>query len=77
MLIRVVFAFAPPATITPTLVAAVETSPFTSPASSLFEAAEGRLQRFIAGRDLLVAPDLLRFEVYRAMARLNPSRSRC
>jgi len=39
-----------------------------------FEAAEDWLQRFIADPDLLVAPDLLRFEVHGAMARFNPRR---
>lgn len=39
-----------------------------------FEAAEAWLERFIADPDLLVAPDLLRFEVHGAMARLNPRR---
>jgi predicted nucleic acid-binding protein len=38
------------------------------------EAAEKWLRRFIADPDLLVAPDLLRFEVHGAMARLSPRR---
>jgi predicted nucleic acid-binding protein len=39
-----------------------------------YEAAEDWLRRFIANPSLLVAPDLLRFEVHGAMARLGPRR---
>src|SRR5213075_1103019 len=39
-----------------------------------FEAAESWLRRFIADPDLLLAPDLLRFEVHGALARLAPRR---
>jgi predicted nucleic acid-binding protein len=39
-----------------------------------FEAAEAWLRRFIADPDLLLAPDLLRFEVHGGLARLSPRR---
>jgi predicted nucleic acid-binding protein len=39
-----------------------------------FDAAEAWLQRFVDDPDLLVAPDLLRFEVHGALARLSPRR---
>ena len=38
------------------------------------EQAVGWLRRFVADPELLVAPDLLRFEVHGALARLTPKR---
>jgi predicted nucleic acid-binding protein len=41
-----------------------------------YEAAAAWLERFIADPELLVAPDLLRFEVHGALARLTPRRDK-